>query len=236
MEKEVPLVVPEVNGKVIDETHRIIANPNCSTIQLVMVLAPLQLKYGISRVVVSTYQAVTGSGYKGVRQLEDERSGNESHRHYPHPIDLNVIPQAGDFDEGGYTTEETKLLRESSKILGLPGLRLTATAVRVPVFGGHSEAVNVELEKPFDPVEVRDLLDYTPGVTVIDNPASSEYPMPLYAKGKDDVFVGRIRRDTSIPNGLNLWIVSDNLRKGAATNAVQIVNYLRERKLIPSIR
>jgi aspartate-semialdehyde dehydrogenase len=232
MEEDVPLIVPEINGKMLEPIHRIIANPNCSTIQLVMVLWPLQVRYGIKRVVVSTYQAVTGSGKKGLEQLENERSGIIDEKYYPYSIDLNVIPQAGSFEEGGYTTEEVKLVNESRKILGLPELKLTATAVRVPVTGGHSEAVNVELKNPFIEEEIANLLSASEGIIVTDDPENSEYPMPLFARRKNDVFVGRIRRDYSVDHGLNLWVVSDNLRKGAATNAVQIAKYLVDNKIL----
>jgi aspartate-semialdehyde dehydrogenase len=232
MEEDVPLIVPEINGKMLEPIHRIIANPNCSTIQLVMVLWPLQVRYGIKRVVVSTYQAVTGSGNKGLEQLERERSGLSGEKCYPHPIDLNVIPQAGSFVDDGYTTEEIKLVNESRKILGLPDLKLTATAVRVPVTGGHSEAVNIELKNPFIGEEIASLLSASNGIVVKDDPENTEYPMPLLARGRDEVFVGRIRRDFSVDHGLNLWIVSDNLRKGAATNAVQIAKYLVDNKIL----
>lgn len=227
-DRDVPLVVPEINAGVLDHSHRIISNPNCSTIQMVLVLAPLHKKFRITRVVVSTYQSVTGSGAKGFLQLENERRGIEAPRFYPHPIDLNVIPHGGDFEEDGYTSEEIKLDFETRKIIGDDSIRVTATVVRVPVYGGHSESVNVEFEKPFTVEEVREILGKEKGIVVQDNPAKAEYPMPLYARGKDDVFVGRIRRDNTIANGLNMWIVSDNLRKGAATNAVQIAKHLIE--------
>ncbi|MGD1845252.1 MAG: aspartate-semialdehyde dehydrogenase [Salibacteraceae bacterium] len=226
MDPACPLVVPEVNAQAIAEEHRIIANPNCSTIQLVMALSPLQRAYGLKRVVVSTYQSVTGTGVKAVEQLENERKGVEGEAAYPHPIDKNCLPHCDVFFENGYTREELKLVNESRKILGIPDLRLTATAVRVPVVGGHSEAVNLEFEKDFDVEEVRHLLAKTPGILVVDDPASNTYPMPRTAHGRDEVFVGRIRRDESQANSLNLWIVSDNLRKGAATNAVQIAEFL----------
>ena len=225
MEKDIPLVVPEVNGDVLTKEDRIIANPNCSTIQLVMVLSPIHRRYGIRRVVVSTYQAVSGSGAKGVNQLKNEREGKDGEKVYPHQIDLNVIPQAGDFAEDGYTTEEIKLVNETRKILRAD-IRVTATAARVPVMTGHSEAVNIELENDFDFFDLKRLLGFTPGVVLFDMPEGNMYPMPVLAAGKDEVFVGRLRRDMSQPNSLNLWIVSDNLRKGAATNAVQIAEYL----------
>lgn len=222
MNQEVPLVVPEVNAHVLSRDRRLIANPNCSTIQMVMALAPLHRRYGIRRVVVSTYQAVTGSGMRGVKQLDHERKGLPVEKFYPHPIDLNLIPHGGQFLENGYTTEEMKLVNETRKILNDYEIQITATVVRVPVYGGHSESVNVELKNPFELSEIRKLLNEMPGVIVLDDPAQASYPMPLYAENKDEVFVGRIRRDFSVEYGLNLWIVSDNLRKGAATNAVQI--------------
>jgi aspartate-semialdehyde dehydrogenase len=230
MDDNVPLVVPEINAAILTKKDKIIANPNCSTIQLVMVLAPLQKKYGIKRVVVSTYQSVTGSGVKAVEQLMNERAGKETVKVYPHPIDLNVLPHAGNFDETGYTTEEIKLVNETKKILNID-IPLTATAVRVPVTGGHSEAVNIELESEFTITEVRQLLSQTKGVMVEDDPQNNLYPMPLNSKGKNEVFVGRIRRDYSLKNGLNLWVVADNIRKGAATNAIQIVVWLMQHHL-----
>ncbi|NOX87114.1 MAG: aspartate-semialdehyde dehydrogenase [Chlorobi bacterium] len=229
MKEDIPLVVPEINGDVLTKNDRIIANPNCSTIQLVMVLSPLHRRYGIKRIVVSTYQAVSGSGAKGVNQLQNERENKQGAKAYTHPIDLNVIPQAGDFVEDGYTTEEVKLANETRKILNAD-IKLTATAVRVPVITGHSEAVNVEFENDFDFFDLKRLLGFMPGVVVFDMPEGNLYPMPVMAAGKDEVFVGRIRRDLSQPNSLNLWIVSDNLRKGAATNAVQIAEHLLKLK------
>ena len=231
MYPEIPLTVPEINGNELTERDKIIANPNCSTIQLVMALAPLHKRYGIKRLVISTYQSVTGTGVKAVEQLHQERKGAEVEKIYPHPIDLNVLPHGGQFDNEGNTTEELKLVNETRKILGDNTIQVTATVVRVPVFGGHSEAVNVELKEDFNLEELRSLLQAMHGITVIDNPSRNEYPMPIHAQGKDDVFVGRIRRDLSQPNSLNMWIVSDNLRKGAATNAVQIAELLRERFL-----
>ena len=223
MEPHIPLIVPEVNGAGLQKTDLLIANPNCSTIQLVMVLRPLAEKYRIKRVIVSTYQSVTGTGYRAVNQLMQERRGEEPLEvAYPHPIDLNLIPHCDVFEEADYTKEELKLLRESRKILGLPDLALSATAVRVPVTGGHSESVNIEFDQEVPPDEVRRILQHTPGLMVQDNPQQNSYPMPRFAQGKDEVFVGRIRRDLSHPNAINLFIVSDNLRKGAATNAVQI--------------
>lgn len=232
MHADIPLVVPEINATSIKSNTRIIANPNCSTIQMVLALMPLHRKYGIKRVVVSTYQSVTGSGAQAARQLEDERNGVEGKKAYPHQIDLNLFPHGGKFLDNGYTTEEQKLVDESRKILDDQEIMLTATVVRVPVFGGHSEAINIELKEAYDLDEVRELLSDTPGITIQDNIEENEYPMPLFAEGRNDVFVGRIRRDESIPNGLNLWVVSDNLRKGAATNAVQIAEYLVTNKFI----
>lgn len=224
-----PLVVPEINGDVVTPADHIIANPNCSTIQMVMALAPLHRRYRIRRIVVSTYQSVTGTGMKAVNPLEKERAGEPCERAYPHPIDMNLIPHGGTFEENGYTTEETKLLNETRKILRDNEIAVSATVVRVPVTGGHSESVNVEFYEDFDLQEVYDLLKAMPGVVVQDNPAENLYPMPLYAKDKDEVFVGRVRRDFSQPKTLNLWVVSDNLRKGAATNAVQIMEMLLKR-------
>ncbi len=215
------LIVPEINGNLLTQEDKIIANPNCSTIQLVMVLAPLHKKYGVKRVVVSTYQSITGTGVKAVQQMENERNGISGEMAYKYPIDKNCIPQCDVFTENGYTKEEMKLTNETKKILD-PKINVTATAVRVPVVGGHSEAVNIEFESDFDLSEVRSILHNTSGITLQDNLETFTYPMPRYAEGKDDVFVGRIRRDESQPNTLNLWIVADNLRKGAATNAVQI--------------
>ncbi len=225
MDDDVPLIVPEINGDVLTKDNRIIANPNCSTIQLVMVLTPLHRKYGIKRVVVSTYQAVSGSGAKGINQLMNEREGKPVAKIYPHQIDLNVIPQAGEFSDDDYTTEEIKLVNETRKILNAD-IKLTATAVRVPVTVGHSEAVNIEFKNDFEFYDVRRLLGVMPGIVVFDMPEGNIYPTPLLAEEKNEVFVGRIRRDLSQPRTLNLWIVSDNLRKGAATNAVQIAEYL----------
>ena len=231
-DQNIPLVVPEINSHSLNKECKIIANPNCSTIQMVMVLSPLHKKYVIRRIVVSTYQGVTGSGLKAVRQLEGERQGIEAEKAFPHTIDLNVIPHAGTFNDDGYTTEEEKLSFETRKILGDQSIRVTATAVRVPVLGGHSEAVNVEFEKSYDLKDVRTILATEKGIIVQDDYLNALYPMPISAKGRNEVFVGRIRRDTTISNGLNLWIVSDNLRKGAATNAVQIVLKLVEGKFV----
>jgi aspartate-semialdehyde dehydrogenase len=226
MEKDIPLIVPEINGNILTSKTRLISNPNCSTIQLVQVLFPLNQLYGVKRVVVSTYQSVTGSGKKGIQQLHDERKGLSSNLAYPHPIDLNVLPHGGDFLASGYTTEEMKLIQESRKILSLPDLKITSTVVRVPVEGGHSESVNISFEKPILIEEIKKVLCNTQGIIVQDNPLHNLYPMPIFAKDKDDTFVGRIRLDESEENAINLWIVSDNLRKGAATNSVQIAQYI----------
>ena len=226
MEPDVPLVVPEVNGHVLTKEHKIIANPNCSTIQLVMVLEPLQRLYGIKRVIVSTYQSVTGTGKKAVDQLDGERRGEKVEQAYPYPIDMNAIPHCDIFLDNDYTKEEMKLMHESRKIMGLPELSLTATAVRLPVKGGHSEAVNVEFQGPYDLNVIRKTLSETPGVVLQDQPEFNKYPMPRFAEGRDEVFVGRLRADTSCREALNLFVVSDNMRKGAATNAVQIAELL----------
>ncbi|WP_136666636.1 aspartate-semialdehyde dehydrogenase [Flavobacterium sp. H122] len=226
------LVVPEINASSLTKEDKIIANPNCSTIQLVMTLSPLHKKYDIKRVIVSTYQSITGTGVKAVRQLENEYAGVQGEMAYKYPIHRNLIPQCDVFEDNGYTKEEMKLVRETQKILDDKTIAVTATAVRVPVVGGHSEAVNVEFENDFDVTEVRTMLHHTSGITVQDNIDTFTFPMPLYAEGKNDVFVGRIRRDESQPNTLNMWIVADNLRKGAATNAVQIAEYLVEHKLV----
>ena len=231
MDPTVPLVVPEINADALAGHQRIIANPNCSTIQLVMALAPLHRAYGVRRVVVSTYQAVSGTGMKAVQQLEDERQGAAGDKAYPHPIDRNVIPACDAFSEEGYTKEELKLANETRKILD-PVIRVTATAVRVPVTGGHSEAVNVEFDKEYDLAEVRNLIAEAPGVELMDDPSSNSYPMPILAHDRDAVLVGRLRRDLTQERTLNLWIVADNLRKGAATNAVQIAEVLVERGLV----
>lgn len=231
MYPEIPLVVPEINAHVLSRADMIIANPNCSTIQLVMALAPLHKKYVIQRVVVSTYQSVSGTGVKAVEQLENELNQQQGPMAYPHQIFLNIIPHGGSFLDNGYTTEEMKLVHETRKIIGDENIQLTATVVRVPVLGGHSEAVNVEFEHDFDLGELITLLDNTQGVVVQDDVANNLYPMPLFAEGKNEVFVGRIRRDESREKCVNMWIVSDNLRKGAATNAVQIAEYLVENQL-----
>jgi aspartate-semialdehyde dehydrogenase len=220
------LIVPEINAEVLVASDKIIANPNCSTIQMVMALNPLHKKYKIKRIVVSTYQSVSGTGKKAVDQMMNERSGISGEMAYAYPIDMNVLPQIDVFLDNDYTKEEMKMVNETRKIIGDPGIRLTATTVRVPVKGGHSESVNVEFENDFSIEEVKKILINTAGVVVFDNPGKKEYPMPLYAEGKDEVFVGRIRRDESQDCTLNMWIVSDNLRKGAATNAIQIGEYL----------
>jgi aspartate-semialdehyde dehydrogenase len=222
-----PLVVPEINGDVLTAADKIIANPNCSTIQMVMALAPLHKRYRIKRIVVSTYQSITGTGMKAVQQLRDERAGIAGEKVYPYQIDMNLFPHGGTFEPNGYTTEEMKLLNETRKILRDPDIAVTATVVRVPVTGGHSEAVNVEFYEEFDLEEVRRLLAEMPGVVLQDDPAHNVYPMPLFAEGKDEVFVGRVRRDESQVRTLNLWVVADNLRKGAATNAVQIAQWVQ---------
>lgn len=227
MDDNVPLVVPEINADTITRETHIIANPNCSTIQMVMALAPLHKTFDIKRLVIATYQSVSGSGLKGINQLNKEESGETPEkRAYPHQIYRNVLPHGGDFCENGYTTEEEKLVNETHKILRAPQIGITATVCRVPVTGGHSEAVNVEFNKPFDLDEIRKLLSNFPGIIVQDDPTNNVYPMAITAYDKDEVFVGRIRRDFSVANGLNFWVVSDNIRKGAATNAVQIAQYV----------
>jgi len=226
------LVVPEINAQELTPSDKIIANPNCSTIQMVLALNPLHKKYNIERVVVSTYQSVTGTGVKAVKQLENEYAGIEGEMAYKYPIHRNAIPQIDVFEDNGYTKEEMKMTRETKKIMGDDSIKVTATTVRIPTVGGHSESVNVEFTNDFDLAEVRNILSETPGITLQDNINAFEYPMPLYAEGKDDVFVGRLRRDETQPNTLNMWIVADNLRKGAATNAVQIAEYLVENKLV----
>lgn len=226
------LVVPEINADSLTKADKIIANPNCSTIQMVMVLNPLHKKYGVKRVVVSTYQSITGTGVKAVRQLENEMNGVKAEMAYPYPIHQNAIPQCDVFEDNGYTKEEMKLVRETKKILNDNSIAVTATAIRIPVVGGHSESVNIEFERDFSLSEIRTLFHNTPGLTLQDNPDTNTYPMPIYAQGKNDVFVGRIRKDESQPNTINMWIVSDNLRKGAATNAVQIAEYLNTNNLV----
>lgn len=232
MDPDKKLVVPEINAHELTANDKIIANPNCSTIQMVMALAPLHRKYKMKRVVVSTYQSVSGTGVKAVQQLENEIAGIRGEMAYHYPIHKNAIPQCDSFEANGYTKEEMKLAREPQKILSDKTFSVTATAVRIPTAGGHSEAVNVEFLNDFDLGDVRRLLHETPGVTVQDNPETNTYPMPMYAHHKDDVFVGRLRRDETQPNTLNMWIVSDNLRKGAATNAIQIAEYLIAHSLV----
>ena len=232
MDLDKKLIVPEINANQLTKDDKIIANPNCSTIQMVMALAPLHTKYTIKRIVVSTYQSITGTGVKAVRQLENEYAGIQDEMAYKYPIHRNAIPQCDVFEENGYTKEEMKLVRETQKILNDKTIAVTATAIRIPVVGGHSEAVNIQFENDFDLSEIRQILHQTPGVTVQDNLDTFTYPMPIYAQGKDDVFVGRIRRDESQPNSLNLWIVADNLRKGAATNTIQIAEYLVANNLV----
>jgi len=232
MDASKKLVVPEINANALTKNDKIIANPNCSTIQLVMALAPLHAKYKMKRVVISTYQSVSGTGVKAVRQLENEIAGIDGEMAYPYPIARNALPHCDVFLENGYTKEEMKLAREPQKILDDRTFSISATAVRIPTAGGHSESVNVEFVNDFDLNEVRHILNDTPGVTVQDNPDTNTYPMPIYAHDKDEVFVGRIRRDESQRNTLNMWIVSDNLRKGAATNAVQIAEYLVKNQLV----
>lgn len=227
MDAKVPLIVPEVNAAALqDYTGKIIANPNCSTIQLVVALAPLAERYGLRRVVVCTYQSITGTGKKAVDQMVAERNNELAEMVYPHPIDQNCLPHCDTFQENGYTREELKVVNESRKILGLPQLRITCTAVRVPVVGGHSEAVNVELDQPFELHQVRELLQNARGIRVLDTPEENLYPMPILVHGKNETYVGRLRRDESLENGLHLWVVADNLRKGAATNSVQIAQAL----------
>lgn len=232
MDPTIKLVVPEINANTLTSKDMIIANPNCSTIQLVMALAPLHQKYGLIRLVISTYQSITGTGVKAVEQLENESLGKDGAKAYPHPIHKNALPHCDIFLENDYTKEEMKLVHETRKILDAPNLAITATAVRIPVVGGHSESVNISFEKAFELETIKTLLRATPGVEVLDNPQKNEYPMPLQAANQDAVFVGRIRYDESIENGLNLWIVADNLRKGAATNTIQIAEYLIAEKLV----
>jgi aspartate-semialdehyde dehydrogenase len=232
MDSTKPLIVPEINADVLTKNDKIIANPNCSTIQMVVALNPLHKKYGIKRIVVSTYQSVTGTGVKAVTQLMNERNGIAGERAYKYPIDLNVIPQIDVFLENGYTKEEMKMVNETKKIMRDDSIRVTATTVRIPVIGGHSESVNVEFENEFEMDAVKRILCNAAGVVVIDDPSAQKYPMPMDAHEKDEVFVGRLRRDETQPKTLNMWIVSDNLRKGAATNAIQIAEYLLKQKLL----
>lgn len=232
MDTLIKLIVPEINAGELTKDDKIIANPNCSTIQMVMALAPLHKKYKIKRLVISTYQSISGTGVKAVQQLENESQGIKGEMAYPYPIHRNALPHCDVFEENGYTKEEMKLVRETQKILNDNTIAITATAVRIPVSGGHSESINVEFENEFNVADVRRILHETEGVTLQDNTDSNTYPMPIYAQGKDDVFVGRIRRDESQPNTLNMWVVSDNLRKGAATNTIQIAEYLNANNLL----
>ncbi|GAB7088788.1 aspartate-semialdehyde dehydrogenase [Marinifilum fragile] len=232
MDESKKLVVPEINATELTKEDKIIANPNCSTIQMVVALAPLHKKYKIERLVISTYQSITGTGVKAVQQFENERSGVDGEKAYPYEIDKNCLPHCDVFTENGYTKEEMKLVNETRKILKDDSIRVTATAVRVPVVGGHSESLNIEFANDFDVEEVKQLLKETEGVIVQDNLDNNEYPMPKYSHERDEVFVGRIRRDYSNPNSLNMWVVADNLRKGAATNAVQIAEYLAKQELV----
>ena len=232
MDPSKKLVVPEINAVELTKKDKIIANPNCSTIQMVVALAPLHKKYGIKRLVISTYQSISGTGVKAVQQLENEYNGIKGEMAYPYPIHRNALPHCDVFEENGYTKEEMKLVNETRKILNDDSIAVTATAVRIPVSGGHSESINIEFDNDFDVNELRKLLHETEGVVVKDNLETNTYPMPIYAEGKDDVFVGRIRRDESQKNSLNMWVVSDNLRKGAATNTVQIAEYLIEKELV----
>jgi len=232
MEKDIPLLVPEVNGHALTENRHIIANPNCNTIQMLVALKPLHDRYGIKRIVVSTYQSVTGTGQKAVEQMNAEREGRQVKPVYPHPIDRNILPHIDVFLDNGYTKEEMKMVLETRKIMEVPDMAVTATTVRVPTTGGHSESINVEFERDFDLAEVRSLLNNAPGVVVQDDVQNNIYPMPIWSHDKDDVFVGRLRRDESCANTLNMWVVSDNLRKGAATNAVQIAELLMQKGFI----
>mgnify|MGYP001419699490 FL=1 len=226
MDNSKKLVIPEINGHVLNDKDKIIANPNCSTIQMLMVIAPIHWEYKIKRIIISTYQSVTGTGQKAINQLENESKGKSGEMIYPHQIYQNALPQCDSFEKDGYTKEELKLVKETRKILNTNEIGISATAVRVPIIGGHSESINLELENPFEIDDIKKILNNTPGVLVQDDPESNSYPMPITVNGKNDVFVGRIRKDFSNDNSLNLWIVADNLRKGAATNTVQILEYL----------
>ena len=226
MDNSKKLVIPEINGHVLSDKDKIIANPNCSTIQMLMVIAPIHWEYKIKRIIISTYQSVTGTGQKAINQLENESKGKSGEMIYPHPIYQNALPQCDSFEKDGYTKEELKLVKETKKILNTNEIGISATAVRVPIIGGHSESINLELENPFEIDDIKKILNNTPGVLVQDDPKTNSYPMPITVNGKNDVFVGRIRRDFSNNNSLNLWVVADNLRKGAATNTVQILEYL----------
>ena len=232
MDENIKLIVPEINASELTIKDKIIANPNCSTIQMVLALKALQKNYGIKRLVISTYQSVTGTGVGALKQMQNERNGIQGEMAYPHPIDLNCIPHGGDFHKNGYTSEELKLVRETNKIFGTKDIKITATVVRIPVVGGHSEAVNVELKKEFDITQIKKEIGDTSGVTIQDDVENNNYPMPITAHNNDDVFVGRIRRDNTVEYGLDLWIVADNLRKGAATNAIQIAEHLYNNQLI----
>lgn len=232
MDPEKKLIIPEINAEELTSADKIIANPNCSTIQMLVALAPLQKKYGIQRIVVSTYQSITGTGVKAVQQLENEYNDEKGEMAYPYPIHRNAIPHCDVFMDNGYTKEEMKLVNETRKILNDNSIGVSATAIRIPVVGGHSESINVQLKKDFDLAEIRKLLSESPGVIVQDNPETNTYPMPIYAEGKNEVFVGRIRKDESQDKTLNLWVVADNLRKGAATNTIQIAEYLLQENLI----
>ena len=232
MDPSKKLIVPEINASELTKEDKIIANPNCSTIQMVLALAPLHKKYNIKRIIVSTYQSITGTGVKAVQQLENEYAGIQGEMAYKYPIHRNAIPQCDSFEANGYTKEEMKLVRETKKILSDDSIAVTATAVRVPIVGGHSEALNVEFTNDFEIDEVKNILNHTPGIIVQDNLDTFSYPMPMFAHGKDEVFVGRIRRDESQPNTLNMWVVADNLRKGAATNTIQIAEYLVANHLV----
>ena len=226
MDNSKKLVIPEINGHVLSDKDKIIANPNCSTIQMLMVIAPIHWEYKIKRIIISTYQSVTGTGQKAINQLENESKGKSGEMIYPHQIYQNALPQCDSFEKDGYTKEELKLVKETKKILNTNEIGISATAVRVPIIGGHSESINLELENPFEIDDIKKILNNTPGVLVQDDPKTNSYPMPITVNGKNDVFVGRIRRDFSNNNSLNLWVVADNLRKGAATNTVQILEYL----------
>ena len=232
MEKDIKLIVPEINANLLSSEDKIIANPNCSTIQMVMALAPIHRKFKIKRLVISTYQSITGTGVKAVKQLKNEISGTSGENAYPHQIHKNALPHCDIFLENNYTREEMKLVHETHKILADDKIAITATAVRIPVVGGHSESVNVEFENHFEINQIQKILSQTPGLEILDDPKKNKYPMPINAEGKDTVYVGRLRRDNSIPNGVNLWIVSDNLRKGAATNTIQIAEYLIKNNLV----
>jgi len=232
MDPNKKLIIPEINSQILTKKDRIIANPNCSTIQMLMALAPLKNTYGINRIVVSTYQSITGTGIKAVQQLENESLNVKGEMAYPYPIHQNALPHCDIFMDNGYTKEEMKLVNETHKILGDESIRITATAIRIPVVGGHSESINIQLKSEFQLHDIRKLLHESPGIVLQDNPDTNTYPMPIYAKGKDEVFVGRIRKDFSQENSINLWVVSDNLRKGAATNTIQIAEYLIKNDLI----